>query len=318
MRESVSGGELLLGLLKLEVLNLSGNGIREFWKESLSSRSLRLLDLSKNQVGEWEVPGVSLPSLRHLNLSGNPLKKADHGMRSDSLNWLDLSSGHIRVVSPSLLEGLTNLTGLDLSENPHVYTLGEFKSKTVKVMIAERCSIEEVSLCGLPSLVKLSLSSNRLRHISSDTFSCLSQLSRLHLDSNQIVSIDPLAFSSLPSLSHLALSHNSLSKLDPSLFTPLKLLAFLDLSRNPLSLLSLRSGVLLGLDASHCEIKAIPSSFFPSNPSLSYLNLSHNSLEEFPPAASRSLRVLDLSYNMLSHLHNVTFLNLTRFNIRGK
>ena len=109
-----------------------------------------------------------------------------------------------RITDISVLDGLTNLTDLDLRYN----------------------SMTDATLSGLTSLTELSL---RLNSITDVTLSGLTSLTTLHLNENSIT--DTSALSGLTSLTELDLSENSIT--DISALDGLTSLTGLSLFNNP-------------------------------------------------------------------------------------
>lgn len=106
-------------------------------------------------------------NLRKLNLSNNPLtdlgQDLDSMLYSESLEVLDVSRCHITsLVGPAVLDGLKNLTYLNLSNNPLV-RLDALFSSTLSALNVRNCLLRylsETALIGLKKLEVLDISLN--------------------------------------------------------------------------------------------------------------------------------------------------------------
>lgn len=122
-------------------------------------------------------------------------------------------------------------------------------------------------------------SSNRIRELSSDSFTNYDSLRFLYLDNNFITEIGPDVLSPLTELEALDLSINHIRQLPPNLPTPLRRLY---LSGNPMEDLTLPSAYNLEYLSLHkCRLKKLPS--LGVLPSLQELNLTANPLTNLTP-----------------------------------
>lgn len=106
----------------LQVLNLSGNGLRDLGHgsfQSLSSESLRVLDVSHCAISSinGEEALRELPALTELRLAGNPLLSLP-ALHAPRLHHLDAASCRLRAVTTRVLSALPSLAHLVVSHNP--------------------------------------------------------------------------------------------------------------------------------------------------------------------------------------------------------
>ncbi|KAF5733319.1 putative Leucine-rich repeat receptor protein kinase EXS precursor [Tripterygium wilfordii] len=167
--------------------------------------------------------------------------------------------------------------------------------------------------------LSLNVSASPALNWSSSTDCCLwegvhcdrnNRVSTLRLPSRGIRGAIPITFADLEHLTHLNLSHNHLSgPLPQGFFSSLHQLETLDLSYNNLSGVLqpfLRSSHIKSIDVSSNYFEGvIPSSFFQIAENLIRFNASNNTFSGPIPTSmcnnsSRSIRILDFSYNDIS------------------
>ncbi|CAG7818064.1 unnamed protein product [Allacma fusca] len=271
---SALSSNVFLSLSELQVLDLSRNLLSSQWIEVLAPGvfsglgGLRVFDLSYNRLSVLDGRGLEgLGILRQLYLDHNVI----HGLAEKSLqNCSELQdlglAGNLLQEVPLTLRGLTLLRSLDLGEN--------------RISQVTNSSFE-----GLDQLYGLRMVDNRLTELPSNFCTHLKKLRVLNLAQNRLSRIAPSALQSCTELRALRLDSNSLENLPP-LITPTA----------PSS--------LLWLNVSTNKIHSAQYHLLP--PTLEWLDLSHNLLEDFaPPRQTRPphLRVLDISYNNLKFLN---------------
>ncbi|KAG7155884.1 Leucine-rich repeats and immunoglobulin-like domains protein 3-like 1 [Homarus americanus] len=207
-------------------------------------------------------------------------------------------------------------------------------------------SVEEVSLTGMPNLIELDLSKNRLVTLSPNPFVNVT-LIRLNLSKNKIRGLEARSFRTLSSLAELKLSRNMLTpatfnrsgstrifanltklrsldlngnqlhQLQGLMFEDLKKLKILKLRRNEITTFS--DGVFYGLDSidklflDYNNITTVEAGLLFGLKSLEYLSLSYNQIDSIRPNAwqsTKELISLDLSHNRLVSLREGTFRGL--------
>ncbi|CAB0033010.1 unnamed protein product [Trichogramma brassicae] len=156
------------------------------------------------------------------------------------------------------------------------------------------------------SLVLLDLSSNRLGILPSKIFHGLCILEELLLGHNQLNDLPADCFSGLKKLHRLTLDENRLDDLDRELFSSLESLIELNLRDNRLQ--SLQNGVfeslnnLKTLDLSKNKITYINAGAFRGLSSLIQLELGNNRLRRLTRGLFEPLTSLERLGNRLSHL----------------
>ncbi|XP_063845133.1 leucine-rich repeats and immunoglobulin-like domains protein 3 [Scylla paramamosain] len=257
---------------------------------------------------------------------------------------LDLSDNKGFQITPDAFQDLPvlrvlYLRKLNLSGLPR---LGSLPALTDLYLSDNRISdVEQVNLEGMPGLLLLDLSRNRLRHLSHLPFKNMS-LARLNLNRNQLRHLEPSSFQSLGSLGELKLSRNQLTSSifnhTNSIFANLTNLRILDLSGNQLNnlkglmfrdlkklkILRLRKngittfsdGSLFGLDSieklylDFNNITTISKGLLFDLKSLAHLSLKSNQIHSIRSdtwQSTKRLISLDLSHNRLVVLREATF-----------
>ena len=174
-------------LQKLELLCLSGNRIHSLPADIGQLRSLKMLRLESNALSElpWQIG--ELQQMEQLWLACNELTALPESIGSlRQLRELWLVGNQLECLPQSLGE-LVRLERLEVSENL-LDTLPESTSRLVRLqeLWLRGNRLEEVPAClsaGLPSLVLLDLSSNRLRSVPPTLASCAT-LTTLRLEAN--------------------------------------------------------------------------------------------------------------------------------------
>ncbi len=195
-----------------------------------------------------------------------------------ALSTLTLSNNKLEVLQPSLLTPLVNLNKLDLSRN--LLT-----------------SLPRDAFQGLDNLEQLSLQRNLIIKLYNSTFQGLNHLKALFLQQNHLTDIPAGIFDDLVNLEILHLQDNKITQLPANIFSNLPKLKKLYLSNNRLSLL--------------------PSAIFFYLPNLTHISLYENQLSRIMPGTfgPMALRELWLYDNMLTHLEENVFSNLTEIHL---
>ncbi|MEH1819178.1 MAG: COR domain-containing protein [Nostoc sp.] len=179
----------------LEVLNLSGNGLRTLPETIARLPQLTFLDLSGNQLTELPEAIASLQQLTTLYLSRNQLTELPEAIASfQQLTTLYLSRNQLTEL-PEAIARLQQLTALGLSCN-QLTTLPE-------------------AIARLQKLTYLGLADNQLTTLP-EAIARLQQLTSLNLRSNRLTTL-PEAIASLPQLTYLNLSGNAIEKPPPEI-----------------------------------------------------------------------------------------------------
>ncbi|XP_030962024.1 receptor-like protein 6 isoform X2 [Quercus lobata] len=258
------------------------------------------LDLSYNNFGgqcPWSL--LNNAGLTILDLSGNNFI----GQVPDfSTNWTQVSSSNSSSNSQSVSQIPSNLVSLILSYNLLNGTIPSW-------------------LYDIPSLQDLVLDNNQLTG-QIDEFHHNS-LKHLDLSNNNLHGHLPISIAKLVSLLQLNISFNNLSgSVEQNIFTKLESLSEVDLSHNPLlsfhtysyNIVYYTLPELQSLSLSSCNISEFPY-FLKSTENLNSLDLSNNQINGSIPTwllevKMDSLSFLNLSYNSLARIGNLPWKNL--------
>ncbi|KAL1103322.1 hypothetical protein V6Z11_D05G431900 [Gossypium hirsutum] len=282
-------------LLQLTHLDLSQNQLRGQIPRSLGKLSqlthldcqLTHLDLSQNQLS-GPIPRSlgNLLQLTHLDLSQNQLSGqiSLSILNLTQLEFLDITENSLEGSIPDEVTAFPNLKYLYLSNNLLNGTLPSW-------------------LYTSPSLEYLNLKNNKLQGPLPSSIFQLLNLTFLSLSSNNLSGVIEFSmFSNLPNLKHLGLSYNSLSLTSSTTSTANLTSLFLsscNLSEFPQFLKGLRSLESLDLSYNGIEGKIPQWMQEVGNDSLTYLNVSHNSLTEVEHFPWKNIAILDLTSNLI-------------------
>lgn len=187
------------GMDTLEVLNISGNSLRELSPNVFTTVQLKVLDLSRNDMAV--IAGKTFLYLRYLE-------------------ELDLRKNSLQYLRSDTFSGLIGLKSLYLSNN-------------------DISVIEANTFAGARSLIRIDLSFNSLTQISGEIFgSSRLPLRKLFIRNNYLDVIPDNTFQSVPNIDFLSLAHNRITRLGDNLFVPLKNLRKLHIHNNAITELS--------------------------------------------------------------------------------
>lgn len=149
-------------LSSLEILNLSGNEIRDFSALAKLS-SLKELDLSGNQLAKVPNEASALKSLEILNLSQNKITDFSALRSLSGLQWLSFAENELKA-APVELGVLKDLAHLDMSGNrlENFQILGRLKNLQLLNLDRNELSAIPTEVAELPRLQYLSLIGNQL------------------------------------------------------------------------------------------------------------------------------------------------------------
>lgn len=246
------------------------------------------LILSDNKIKRISKDIKTLKNLSRLALNDNKIEEIDGSIgECYSLSWMDLTRNRLSNL-PKELGQLIRISGLGLSEN----------------------LFEEIPECvyKLKNLRKFGFFSNRITRISTEIQN-LKNLVKLDLSNNFIESI-PVEFCSLINLSWLNLSNNKIKKLPPEINKLIKL-EELGLGMNELEELPNMSNLncLRILPVFKNKLKKIHNSLF-SLKNIEKLDFSDNEIQEFPYIAlyNPSLKYLNLRSNKIEEISSLKIL----------
>ncbi|XP_056635571.1 protein artichoke isoform X1 [Diorhabda sublineata] len=315
------------GLSHLQILDLSGNGIKaieegilegcdslqEFYlgRNSFSSvpsyslngpQKMRLLSLENNRIDVVKSESFkSQPYLEHIDLSKNLISQIESNAISplERLKSLRLAHNRLSRFNSDVFQGASNLMLLDLSQNYIV----EFPN---------------IALKAFSNLRYLNLSSNLIQNLDNSHLANLQGLYQLDLSRNNLANIVPGTFLGLKQLRKLNIGVNSLRTIEDDAFEGLDNLEFLNLKDNNILLIPAsalgRLPKLTSLQLDYNRVAALSADILRSvADKITTLIISKNIVRELPSASFQNfnqLENLDLSRNLLSSLNSDAFSGL--------
>ncbi|KAI5107567.1 toll-like receptor 8, partial [Silurus meridionalis] len=270
----------------------------------------RVLDLSRNNlffISPKQFEGYT--NISCLNLSGNGFASALNGTEFTTLpnlKYLDLSFNKIDLAYDHAFEELKELEVLDLSFNPHYFTVPgvthnlNFLKNLPKLRVLNMSSNSIFTLTTKylisDSLAELQFQQNQLgrlwqKYMCMQLFWNLTNLTHLDISYNNIKTIPKDVYKYLPvTLKRFRLNHNGLTDLNWTLMSTFTQLEQLILGYNSLTF--------------------ITRNITQNIPSLRFLDLSHNRISQLANKFLQdavNLQMLDLSYNKLTTINRSTF-----------
>ncbi|CAH2005534.1 unnamed protein product [Acanthoscelides obtectus] len=225
---------------KLESLFFQNNELKVLNGALSKSKNLIRAVLEHNQIemlAEHDFQDCEI--LESLLLGHNRIKSLNNSIVNlKNLNFLNITHNLLTEFSFQDLEGLKELRSVDLSYN-HIRTitgpaanLVEWNIKLNEIKL-DHNELETLNgaVSGLPELVRLNLSHNKLKKISPDDLIGLDQLRMIDLSHNRLTTLEETSKTFLPRLSELKATHNFLSILERD-FHGLPVLCHADLSNN--------------------------------------------------------------------------------------
>uniref|UniRef100_A0A0D9XVI7 non-specific serine/threonine protein kinase n=1 Tax=Leersia perrieri TaxID=77586 RepID=A0A0D9XVI7_9ORYZ len=284
-------------------------------------RSLQLLDISENHLqGKLDVFFAALSNCRQLqvlyfavNSFSGTIPEGLLANLSSNLVSFDAGSNNLTGSIPPTISNLSNLNVIGLAGNQ---ISGMIPESLVLMENLHALDISTNSMFGsIPAqigttkhMVALYLDDNNFSGSIPNSIGIVSTLQHLLLSYNSLSSTIPASLVNLSNLLKLGISHNNLNGALPSDLSPLKAIDLIDISANNL-------------------VGSLTTSF--GQLEITYLNLSHNTLNDSIPNSFKgliSLATLDLSHNNLSggipkyfaNLTYLTSLDLSFNNLQGQ
>lgn len=230
---------------------------------------------------------------------------------------LRLQSNLISSVDQSELQGLANLTELDLSHNSFISTrylrISDLPALLSLHMEENQLRhLPESAFSGLPNLQELYLNHNRLRSISPGAFKGLGNLLRLHLNSNHLMIIDRRWFHALPQLEVLMTGGNPVDTIQDLNFKPLGSLRTLVLAGMGLREISKHAlEGLLNLESISFydnNLTKVPKEALQKLPGLKFLDLNKNPIQLVQKGDFRDmLQLKELGLNNMEDLVSIEY-----------
>ncbi|KAJ8377685.1 hypothetical protein AAFF_G00254660 [Aldrovandia affinis] len=228
---------------------------------------------------------------------------------------LRLQSNLLSGLEQSELQGLANLTELDLSQNRfgsarHLRVTGLPSLLSLHLEENQLRQLPDSAFHGLPGLQELYLNHNRLRDISPGAFEGLGSLLRLHLNSNRLAAIDRRWFQAVPRLEVLMIGGNPVDAIQDLNFEPLGALRSLVLAGMGLRRLPERS--LEGLSSLESvsfygnRLTKVPKEALQKVPGLKFLDLNKNPIQLVQQGDFRDmLHLKELGLNNMEELVSI-------------
>lgn len=199
---------------RIQQLYLQHNEIEAVnMKSFINATNVREINLSYNRLKSQKIDyGVftKCPHLRQIYLNNNELEEIPSPF-STSIERIFLGNNKINRIKEQDLQGLVNVTMLDLCNN-HIDSIkGKPLGKLTKLMQLNICNNKLNSMpANLPSsLMYLSLENNSISKIPDGYFTGLPNLSSIRMSQNKLEDIAINMFN-LPKLMELNLGHNKL------------------------------------------------------------------------------------------------------------
>ena len=232
-----------LGLLYLKHLDLSHNMIKSIQTNMfVSTPNLIHLDLSFNVLTHFDSAVLPL-SLHTVLMIHNEIKEFPKSFQNSNVSYLDLSSNSISRLTYELLENVTSVEHLDISDNQLIsiekYSFSDCEN--IQYLTLEQnllnCSFDEYDMFkGLINIQYLDISFNRIQSLRGifDTES-LKSLKTFRANNNPIGSLLELRTDN--SINHMSLadiyvSYCDINSTDINTFTHFDELKKVDISNN--------------------------------------------------------------------------------------
>lgn len=317
----------------LQILNLSGNGLKTLPSGIINCPNLIDLTLSHNELSETSfdftklsklqnldlllnhfksMPNVpdsltslnigfniiktlsfSSPNIRRLNLSGNEITEFTDNISLPCVNFLDLSMNHL-IEFPPIAKFAPALEILLAQHNFISNSPTEFPTTITKIDLSHNCI---KSICNIRNLVNLrefNISFNRLKSIPSLPQS----LQIFNAESNEIEESPPIT---LKSLTTLQLSGNSFTNI-PDIRD--SYISSLSMKNNKIQTFNTSniSGVTKKIDLTNNFIEEIPEDLYQMN-KIQVISFDNNRLFSISPDISlMNLTSLVISESSISDL----------------
>lgn len=278
---------LEISLFNCEVQKIQDSSLEKVWEKVRCE-----VMLENSALGGVPQVGTSAANIRTW-MHANPTVLQT--VQELSLKWLGVACVPVEV------DLLTQLKGLDLSDNPLVSLPEDLFQGMIWLQRLylggnRLSSLPENLFQGMASLEVLDLSSNGLHLIPANAFQGLTCLQRLNLEHNFLTSLPENLFQELAGLQKLHLAHNLLASLPENLFQGLNRLEELYLGNNVLY--SLPGDIFHGLtglqylDFSKNQVSFLPENLFQGLGQLRELHLSSDRLNRIPRALFQGLNGL--------------------------
>ncbi|KAG7188011.1 hypothetical protein KM043_017654 [Ampulex compressa] len=304
--------------------------------------TLEEINFAFNQIKSLQTHTfVDLSSLTTINLEDNAIDKIERRafMNMNRLKYVNLRGNKLRDITDEAFQNLPDLEFLDLAYNDmnefdfasfdQVGTLSSFKvnvshNEIPKLWINSTTLTPPTAIGGnmQANIRVLDLSYNNISDIMKYYFKPVEfSLTHLYLAHNQLSNVTQGVFGNMPHLQWLDLSYNDLMEVDFDCFKntnnlQVLLLGWNDIMDIPAEALRTLKKLRI-VDLSHNKLRTLPDNMF-TDANIESLDLSHNQFMRLPVktmslSAAASLSILDMSWNILSGIHNTDAI----FRLRG-
>lgn len=297
--------KIFRNLQQLSILEIANNRL-EYLPENLfqSLFQLKKLYIYKNKLKE--LPNKifkSLPSLEVLDLADNQLLSMprDIFLGLSQLKHIRLRGNWLRTLPKELFSYSLNLQEIDLSINkfmeplPEVLLRGLVRLEKFKVEECNISSIHESFFGFSPNLTHLQLQYNRLKELPENIFHNNILLKQIDLSFNFIETLHENLLFNQKNLEKLSLYHNNISLVPNEFFKNARNIKTLLLGQN--------------------KLQNITQAVFRDLPNVETVSLSKNNLTYFKLDLNREIKQLDLSYNNLTSMPDIEWLNHLKLEI---
>lgn len=272
---------------ELKHLDLSNNKLKAF--VVLGMYKLNTLNLAHNNLQNIDEVNLKFENLIDLNLAYNIISSANNNSfrMLTKLETFDLSCNQIATLEAITFKNLKQLKTLNIAENgiTNIPNTLLYNNTNLQKLFLHKNHIDVIKNSSFINnqIKKISVNDNSLIKLDKDAFLGLKD-DKLDLSNNKIFQIE-LQFKDINlKLTEINLKNNSIGIIGPTTFKDLKALKILDLSHNHLTELDFDSSdlaKLTHLNASNNNIAIINDIFLNNLTALLFLDLSSNQIDKF-------------------------------------
>ncbi|XP_045777403.1 probable leucine-rich repeat receptor-like protein kinase At1g35710 isoform X2 [Maniola jurtina] len=301
--------ESFSGMVSLNFLNVSHGQLETIEYDAFKATgAIKVIDLSYNMLQNFNVNTSSISHLSELYLNHNKLNNVTSKTFKNLLllEKLNLASNNIFYIDG--LQTLSHLRDLNLFFNLNLriksdifnnFVLSEVSLRNVKQPFNFKNAVNT-------SITTLILSHCEIEDINSVFVYNINNILKLDISSNKIKALDKGSFPNMTALNWLDVSFNMISRIQPGTFLSNNMVNTLNLYDNNLQ--SLQFGALDGLrnlrvlNLSNNEIHTFGVNLLHTSPYLAELFLENNNLEsfDFKELSEMNVALLTIGGNSIS------------------
>ncbi|XP_045777404.1 protein artichoke-like [Maniola jurtina] len=299
------------GMISLKYLNISHGHLETIEYDTFKATgAIKIIDLSYNNLEIFHVNTSSILQLSELYLNYNKLNNVTSKTFQNLLllEKLNLASNNILYIDSSGFQTLSHLRYLNLFTNLNLRIKSDIFSNLILSEVSLRNIKQPISFKNAlnTSITTLILSHCEVEDINSVFVYNINNILKLDISSNKIKALDKGSFPNMADLNWLDISFNIISSIQPGTFLSNKMINTLNLYGNHLQ--SLQFGVLDGLknlrvlNLSNNEIYAFGVNLLHTTPHLTDLFLENNNLASinFKELSRTKVRLLTIGGNRIS------------------